>query len=287
MPGVNAALALGLPDPAVTDAGGRRWADLRTRTLSAAVLAPVVLACIWFGGWLWFVLAAFAMAGMMTEWAAMCGTRASKLASAALLFGGIAGVGSVLEGARGQGLVFLLAGGVLTAAVSRRAVLGLAALYIGVPMLCLAAMRGPDAVGRANVLFVVAIVWASDIGAYLTGRLVGGPKLAPAISPGKTRSGAVGGLVAAMLAGEAVVMALGGGLSVHAAVAAVVLGVASQAGDLLESWIKRHFGVKDSGWLIPGHGGLLDRLDGMLAAAVAATLLMNTGMFGRGGVLWN
>lgn len=287
MPGANAALALGPPDPAVTDLGGRRWADLRTRTLSAAVLAPVVLACIWFGGWCWFLLAAFAMAGMMTEWTAMCGARASKLASAALLFGGIAGVGSVLEGARGQGLVFLLAGGVLAAAVSRRAVLGLAALTIGVPMLCLAAMRGPDAVGRANVLFVVAIVWASDIGAYLTGRLVGGPKLAPAISPGKTRSGALGGLVAAVLAGEAVVLTLGGGFSAHAAVAAVALGVASQAGDLLESWIKRHFGVKDSGWLIPGHGGLLDRLDGMLAAAVAATLLMNTGIFGRGGVLWN
>ena len=287
MPGANAALAPGLADPAVASGGGRRWADLRIRTLSAVMLAPVVLACIWFGGWFWFLLSAFAMAGMMTEWTAMCGARASRLGSAALLFGGIAALGSVLEGARGQGLLFLLAGGVLAAAVSRRMSMGLAALYIGVPMLCLAALRGPDAIGRANVFFVVAIVWASDIGAYVTGRLVGGPKLAPSISPGKTRSGALGGLIAAMLVGEALVFGLGAEVSGRAAVAAVALGVASQAGDLLESWIKRRFGVKDSGWLIPGHGGLLDRLDGMLAAAVAATLLMNTGVFGRGGVLWN
>lgn len=287
MPGANAALAPGLADPAVAGGEGRRWADLRTRALSAVVLAPVVLACIWFGSWLWFLLSVFAMAGMMTEWTAMCGARASKGATAALLFGGITAVGSVLEGARGQALLFLMAGGLLAYAVSRRATMAVAVLYIGVPMLCLAALRGPDAVGRANVLFIVAIVWASDVGAYGVGRLVGGAKLAPTISPGKTRSGAVGGLVAAVVAGEAVALGLGAGLSGGVAFAAMVLGVASQSGDLLESWVKRRFGVKDSGWLIPGHGGLLDRLDGMLAAAVAATLLMNTGVFGRGGVLWN
>jgi phosphatidate cytidylyltransferase len=129
------------------------------------------------------------------------------------------------------------------------------------------------------------LVWSSDIGAYLTGRAVGGPKLAPHISPGKTVAGAVGGLAAAIIAGIAVALAVSRPTSLtHAAAAAAVLGVVAQAGDLLESHVKRRFGAKDSGWLIPGHGGLLDRLDALLAAALVAALLALAQ--GRGVVLW-
>ncbi len=113
------------------------------------------------------------------------------------------------------------------------------------------------------VLFVLVVVWCSDIGAYAIGRLVGGPRLAPAVSPGKTWSGAAGGLFAAVLGGMLVSK-----MTAWWAAAAAVLGVASQLGDLAESALKRHYGVKDSGTLIPGHGGLLDRLDGLMAAAV-------------------
>lgn len=129
------------------------------------------------------------------------------------------------------------------------------------------------------MLFLLAVVWASDIGAYAAGRLLGGPKLAPAVSPSKTWSGAAGGLVAALLAGFGVA-AWQGALppGPPALLAAVLLGIASQAGDLLESWIKRRCQVKDSSGLIPGHGGLLDRVDGLLAAApVAAALALSVG----------
>jgi phosphatidate cytidylyltransferase len=119
------------------------------------------------------------------------------------------------------------------------------------------------------MIFLLAVVWSSDIGAYLAGRLIGGPKLAPRISPGKTWSGAAGG-VAAVLAVGVAAAALWPVPAAPVVAAAAVLGVAAQAGDLLESAVKRHFGVKDSGRLIPGHGGLLDRLDGLMAAGLVA-----------------
>ena len=123
--------------------------------------------------------------------------------------------------------------------------------------------------GAGVVLFLLAVVWSSDVGAYVTGRLFGGPRLAPSISPGKTWSGAAGGLASAVLVGAAAA-GLGWGHVGLVMLAAGVLGIAAQIGDLLESAVKRHFGVKDSGRLIPGHGGLLDRLDGLMAASLVA-----------------
>jgi len=131
----------------------------------------------------------------------------------------------------------------------------------------------------ASVAFVIAVVIASDSGAYLFGRIFGGRKLAPSISPAKTWSGALGGLGCAMLAGMVCALCVvplpGVGRIawlVHAALVAAVMGVASQSGDLAESALKRRCGVKDSGTIIPGHGGLLDRFDGLMAAAPVAAL---------------
>ncbi len=213
---------------ALAEAGaGRtaRWADLRLRVASALVLAPVALACVWFGGIAWYALVAVAGLGVCWEWALMC---------------------------RGR-IVSMLAG-------FGYAVLAVAALVW---------LRADPAGGRAALIFLLAVVWCSDIGAYAAGRLIGGRKLAPSISPGKTWSGAGGGLVAA-IAGAEVVASLWNGRPGAAMLEACVLGVASQVGDLLESAVKRRFGVKDSGHLIPGHGGLLDRLDGLMAAAMVA-----------------
>ena len=157
--------------------------------------------------------------------------------------------------------------------------------YLGLAAVALPRMRLDPVVGLANTLFVLSIVWASDIGAYLVGRLIGGPKLAPAISPGKTWSGAAGGLIGAGLAGMAVAACFSTGFSpLHVIELALGFGVISQAGDLLESALKRHFGVKDSGRIIPGHGGLLDRVDALLAVAPVAALLAL--IVGRGVVLW-
>ncbi len=150
----------------------------------------------------------------------------------------------------------------------RRITLAWGALYILPSYVALIMLRGAEG-GRRTVLFLMLVVWAGDIGAYLVGRLVGGPRLAPRISPGKTWSGAAGGTVCAILAGVAVAPAHPAASSLLA----LALSMVAQAGDLLESAIKRHFGVKDSGWLIPGHGGLLDRLDGVIAAAPAMLLI--------------
>jgi CDP-diglyceride synthetase len=157
--------------------------------------------------------------------------------------------------------------------------------YLGLAAVALPWLRADPAAGLANTLFVLSVVWASDVGAYLVGRLIGGPKLAPAISPGKTWSGAAGGLLSAPVAGLAVAACFSTGFSpLHVTGLALGFGIISQAGDLLESALKRHFGVKDSGRIIPGHGGLLDRVDALLAVAPVAALLALT--VGRGVVLW-
>jgi len=157
--------------------------------------------------------------------------------------------------------------------------------YIVVAALSLIQLRGDVIDGRAFVIELFAIVWATDIGAYLVGRAVGGPKLAPAISPNKTWAGAVGGLVCALIAAFLVSRLLGLTMSVVTVlVAAAVLSAVSQVGDLMESWWKRRFDVKDSGHLIPGHGGILDRIDGVLLASPVAAA--GHWMMHGGGVPW-
>ena len=179
-----------------------------------------------------------------------------------------------------RALVLLAAVGMLDEWRRMRLPAGLAAAGVAWSLVAAVAfiwLRADATAGRVNVLFVVVIVWASDIGAYVAGRLIGGPRLAPRISPGKTWSGAAGGLLAAALVG------LGAGRVAGAAVA-LALSLLAQLGDLAESAAKRRAGVKDSGALIPGHGGLLDRLDGLLAAGPAAALLALA--LGPGVALW-
>ncbi len=248
------------------------------------MLAPTALACIWLGADAWTALMALAAGGLAYEWVALCGGQPRRMPGlvvpAVVLFAGLI---AVLDRER-WALVALAVGAVLAGLSSGRRAMVAGVLYVGLASVALVWLRGDNAAGRANVLFLVIVVWASDVGAYAAGRLLGGRKLAPAISPGKTWSGAAGGLLAAMLVGEAA----GGLLAVapmgRAAIVAGLLGLAAQVGDLLESAIKRHFGVKDSGKLIPGHGGLLDRLDGLLTAAPTAAALAL--LLGRGVALW-
>ncbi len=169
----------------------------------------------------------------------------------------------------------------MTAGRSNRVVLA-GFLYAALATAALAWLRNGRAGGSGVIFFLLGVVWCSDIGAYLAGRLIGGKRLAPAISPGKTWSGAAGGLLAAVVGG--LVMVPIGNEGVRAGFAAALLGVASQCGDLAESALKRRFGVKDSGRLIPGHGGLLDRLDGLMAAALLAGAWLS--LAGRGDAMW-
>jgi phosphatidate cytidylyltransferase len=251
-------------------------------------LAPLALGCIWIGGAAFAGLVALISVGLCYEWLGLCGRRSAF--AAILLFAALPL--SVMLMAMGETLpVFILlavataAGTALGRGLSPARPLAFGIPYLGLGAVALVWLRQPPESGGVNVIVLLLVVWASDIGAYLAGRAFGGPRLAPVISPGKTWSGAVGGLVAAAAVGIAASAILGKGApSWRPVVFAVLLGVVSQAGDLFESHLKRHFGVKDSGNMIPGHGGLLDRLDAVLTAAPAAALLAL--VLGGGVVLW-
>lgn len=247
---------------------------------SAAVLAPVALACVWFGGPAWTALVVVCAVTLGLEWAALCGSPPRSWPGVTVPATTAAAACAAGAGRPAAALVLVAVATLLALPLGRWIALGIA--YLGVPVVALWVLRaGPG--GRLDVMFLLGVVWASDIGAYFAGRALGGPKLAPAISPGKTRSGAVGGLVAAVAFAAAMAAVLAPGAVPLAAVLAAALSVASQAGDLFESWVKRRFGAKDSGRLIPGHGGVLDRLDGLLAAAPVLALVT---WAGQGGVSW-
>ncbi len=279
------------------DPRGFRWADLRTRVLSALVLAPLAILLVWLGGNAWSVIVTVVGAGVACEWVTLCGALVRAPPGIAVPFA-VAIAGAVASNGAGvAALVLLLAGAALVRAgaagrrsrrVRRPGSLAAGVLYVGVPCIALIWLRQDAIAGRPNLLFLVMVVWASDVGAYLAGRLLGGPRLASRISPGKTWAGACGGLLAAVVIGYAVATPFTGwapGSAWRVAVVAALLSVMSQGGDLLESGLKRRFGVKDSGRLIPGHGGLLDRLDGFLTAGPAAALLALA--LGPGVVLWH
>lgn len=162
----------------------------------------------------------------------------------------------------------LLAG--ISELISRRSFwTGAGLAYAVTPFIALVSLRGETSQGLHAILILFGCVWGADTFAYFTGRLIGGPKLAPAISPKKTWSGFVGGILGSVGVAYAVCLYLGYGFGVVSAMIAAGLGLVSSLGDLFESWIKRKFGRKDSGRIIPGHGGLLDRIDGLIFAAIA------------------
>lgn len=273
----------------------RQWRDLRKRALSAVLLLPAALLCIWLGAEAWTALVAAAAAVLAWEWVRLCGFSTRRLPGSAVPLA-VLGAGTLaVADAYALALPLLLTGAGATwrlagswRAAPRRAApaawLAFGVVYVGAAGIALIHLRGDVGAGRGNVLFLFLVVWASDVGAYLAGRSLGGPKLAPAISPNKTWSGAAGGLRSTVAAGGAAAYVMDPGASGRAMLVAVVLGLLAQVGDLFESWIKRRFHVKDSSSLIPGHGGLLDRMDGVLAAAPAAALLGT--LLGPGALLW-
>ena len=253
------------------------WENLRLRLVSGFLLAPVVFALIWFGGPVFFVMLAVAGAFLAVEWGLMTDpptpARTAFLVTAAVLAPFFFGYMVSLR----LGMLLLPVAAVLAAlgarglGWSRRSPdLAYGVLYIGFPMLVLEWLRSSQD-GRGWTLLLFATTWGADIFAYAAGNLLKGPKLWPRFSPNKTWSGFVFGLFGAMLAGTLVHLfwsregAPGAGLSPWVGLAA---GLATMAGDLWESMLKRRFGVKDSGDLIPGHGGLLDRVDGLMFAVV-------------------
>ncbi len=258
--------------------GGRpRPTELRLRVISALLLAPAVLAATYFGGWAFAVGAALCAGILLQEWTVIVGARNRAGIAVAALAVATAMLLVALDRVETALAVLALAASVLGIAarvsgVSAFGWLAAGVLYAGLTGVVLVVFRDGDS-GFAIILFLFAVVWATDIAAYFAGRRFGGPKLWARVSPKKTWSGALGGLGAALLVGVMAASLFGRAPSAAWIAAAGLLSVFSQAGDLLESALKRRFGVKDSGRIIPGHGGVMDRVDGLTGAGVLGYLV--------------
>ncbi len=245
------------------------------------MLAPIALGAIWRGGAAFAALVTIAAAAMGWERARLTGCR--WLAASVIVLANALACIALAAGAPFAALAVVAAGAVLTWLAARTAPAAWAALggaAIALPSLAVLWLGGE--LGRLFLLWLFLTVWATDSGAFLAGRALGGPRLMPALSPKKTWAGFAGGLAAAALVAWACVRQAGAAPGLVPA--GIALSIAAQLGDLAESAAKRRFGVKDSSRLIPGHGGLLDRLDGMLGASALAWLVaFSTGL---GPVLW-
>lgn len=252
--------------------------ELRLRIYSAVVMIVVVVAATWLGGYAFRFLAAAMGLLIYYEWSTI--TRLAEKSLRADAFGWLSLALIALNLLFGSDdlTVPLFAGLVVTTLIPPLLRRGswwqpAGVFYAGLSAISLSAIRGEDSLGFIAMLFVFLVVWATDILAYFVGRAVGGPKLAPRISPGKTWSGAIGGTLAGVAAGVLLASAHFQDVGLWVVMIAFILSVAGQIGDLFESFIKRRFGVKDSSRLIPGHGGVMDRVDGLVFACFAAFFL--------------
>jgi phosphatidate cytidylyltransferase len=263
---------------------------LGRRVASAVALAPLPIAAVWFGSpWL-PLLTALAAAVMAWEWGRLCGGGRADGAQPGVVGAVLATLATAALIASWLAVIVgLLSAGAVFQALRKRSSpapgwTACGALWIALPCVCLLWLAGEETTGRATLLWVLALVWATDIGAYAIGRTVGGPRLAPRWSPRKTWSGLLGGIVCAAAVGWASAALLGIFPALPLILVSAGLAIVEQFGDLAESVAKRRFGVKDTSGLIPGHGGLLDRLDGLLAVVPAVALLTLVG--GRSVLAW-
>jgi phosphatidate cytidylyltransferase len=274
--------------PAAAERGSR---NLLTRVAAALVLAPAAIAIAWAGGWVWAGLVTVSAVGMYLEWLMIVGIIQEKRALAAGVVALVAAGSGLALGQLELALGILAAGvvGVTLLSPERRGWAATGFCYAAAAETASVLVRLDAVAGLAALILVLLIVWVTDIGGYFAGRGLGGPKLWPRVSPKKTWAGAIGGFIASLVV-AAGFAGLGLGRIGPLLLLGAVLSVASQLGDLFESAVKRRFDVKDSSQIIPGHGGLLDRLDGYVAAIVLAMVvgLLRGGVdgVGRGLMVW-
>ena len=252
---------------------GQEGRNLLLRIAASLVLAPLAVAAAYVGGWLWTSLVTVATIGLYVEWLTVIGARRLPLILPGVVV--LLGTGWVEAEHFDVARVSLLLGlGMVAVAIFSRDRHGWAVAGVGYALAASVAsslLRRDPAWGFVALMFVLMVVWGTDIGGYFSGRLIGGPKLWPQVSPKKTWAGAIGGFTAS-LAVAIGFAAFGLGKTGSLLLLGALLSVAAQLGDLFESAVKRRFGVKDSSHLIPGHGGLMDRLDGFVAAAILAAV---------------
>jgi phosphatidate cytidylyltransferase len=271
-------------DPAKSSGGAlpARWSNLAVRIVSSLALAPAAIAAAYFGGIVFAVFWMIASICVIWEWDTLVCAHDRR---PVLTIGSVAILGAGLLLILGRTLtpIALVALGALAvvtlASREHRSWCVAGVIYAGALMLAPVLLRRDAAFGFAALIFLFTVVWLTDIVAYFCGRLFGGPKLMPAVSPNKTWSGAIGGTLGAICGGIAVAVYFGIGKLAAIGFLALVLSAASQVGDLIESAVKRRFSAKDASGLIPGHGGVMDRVDGFVIAATVAALIG----FARGG----
>jgi phosphatidate cytidylyltransferase len=250
--------------------------DVGVRVVAGIVMAVVALAVLWAGSLPFAVLVGAVAVIVSWEWGRI--VRSAGVDAIFVIQAGAVIVAVLLasRGLAGLGLIAVLVAAILSSLLAfgeRGHMAALGALYAGLPAVALVWLRGGDMFGLLAVLFLLLAVWTTDTGAYFAGRQIGGPKLMPSVSPNKTWSGLIGGIAAAGIVGLVFALLANAGLHPgRMTVSGMVFGLVAQAGDLLESGLKREYGVKDASSLIPGHGGFMDRIDGLAAAAVAAAI---------------
>jgi phosphatidate cytidylyltransferase len=273
---------------AVVEQGSR---NLMMRVIVALVLAPLAIAIAYAGGWLWATLVTCAACGLYVEWLMIIdAARQTRVVASGVVALAIAGF-CLASGWIDAALLVLVLGLAAVALLSpeRRLWTATGFFYAAAAEIASVLVRLDQIYGFAALILILLVVWVTDIGGYFAGRGIGGPKLWPRVSPKKTWAGAIGGFAASLVV-AAGFAALGVGKTGPLLLLGAVLSIASQLGDLFESAVKRRFGVKDSSHIIPGHGGLLDRLDGFVAAVVLAAIFgfLRGGAdgVGRGLVVW-
>jgi phosphatidate cytidylyltransferase len=273
---------------AVVEQGSR---NLLMRIMAALVLAPLAIAIAYAGGWLWAALVTLAAIGLYVEWLMIVGgTREKRVVASGVA--ALAVAGFCLASGRIEAALLALALGFAAVALlssERRHWTAAGFLYAAAAEVASVLVRLDQGSGFAALILVLLVVWVTDIGGYFAGRGLGGPKLWPRVSPKKTWAGAIGGFAASLVIASGFA-AFGAGKTGPLLVLGAALSIASQLGDLFESAVKRRFGVKDSSHIIPGHGGVLDRLDGFVAAIVLAAIFgfLRSGVdgVGRGLMVW-
>jgi phosphatidate cytidylyltransferase len=263
-------------NPAASNPGAQ--SSLQVRIISAVLLGVFALGLTWYGGLPFRALAALAGILVYWEWQNITGyDKYGLLELAAPASVAAAMVLVILNFSIWEALIPAIFATFFSVAACLRRKLPywfpFGVPYAIVPVLAITSLRGDSISGLWAIVYLFAVVWATDISAYFVGRAFGGPKLAPRISPNKTWSGALGGAAAGVCAGIGVAAWRGNPDVALYGTIALALTLAAQGGDLFESHVKRRFGIKDSGTIIPGHGGVMDRVDGLVAAAVMLYLI--------------
>ncbi|MGB5483619.1 phosphatidate cytidylyltransferase [Parasphingorhabdus sp.] len=245
--------------------------ELQTRIIVGVLLIVAALLAGYFGGALLWLLVVLMALGIMSEWAGLTGRHKNRRLAMYALSVPLAIMSPWAAGASFLGLGLILGAAMFVAVFDRSLKLAAGVIYAGLPALAILYLRDIDN-GILIMLWTLALVWATDIGAYFSGRAIGGPKLAPQFSPNKTWAGLVGGV--ALTAVVSYALHIYWGLPFYLVLLSIPLAGLAQMGDLFESWLKRKAGAKDSGTIFPGHGGVMDRLDGLIPVAPVVAAIM-------------